>query len=360
MSDGPDDIADLAVGAITTSAAPMGEGGGGGGGVDTSGLEAAPTPGGVMTELAPTSSDSAQNLYSEHNIDALAFANNPTINSYAVELKTEQMFEGQDDPHSEDLRSGSKTEEKDKKNRERAEALAEHFERMEAMQERQREWMERDHQVGGMHMSGRDLEGFLRVMGDPKKREQIAQKLREQGMSDNDVKKAEKEAQEFSRLKQLEKTRDLTDEEKKRLEEINNSKEFQKFSETYAKENGITYSNQSNKHLEQSTKSAAANVSENGSLSFSNSTTLSEEQEREAQKTITEARGFVTSASIKDVSPKLASTPELTAAFTQSNVVQLASKATPSSDFEDSLSEEPSPKKPTQVAKVQDSFSASL
>lgn len=358
MSDGPDDIADLSVGATTSSAAPSGASGGEG--IDTSGLEAAPTPGELMIEQAPTSSDSSQRLYEQFNSDALASSNDPTINSYSVELKTAQIFAGQDDPHSDGVREGSKGEEKEKKSRERAEEIAEHFERMEAIQARQKEWMEREHEVGGLRMNGRDLEAFLRVVGDPKKREQVAQKLREQGMSDKDVKKAEKEAQEFARLKQIEKMRDLTDEEKKRLEEINNSKEFQKFSETYAKENGITYSNQNNKHLEQSTKSAAANVSENGSLSFSNSTTLSEEQEREAQKTITEARGFVTAASIKDVSPKLASTPELTAAFTQSNVVQLASKATPSSDFEDSLSEEPSPKKPTQVAKVQDSFSASL
>ena len=359
MSDGPDDIADLAVGAITTSAAPTGESGGGGDGVDTSGLEAAPTPGEVMTELAPTSSDSAQNLYSEFNIDALAFANNPTINSYAVELKTEQMFEGQDDPHSEDLRSGSKTEEKDKKNRERAEALAEHFERMEAMQERQREWMERDHQVGGMHMSGRDLEGFLRVMGDPKKREQIAQKLREQGMSDNDVKKAEKEAQEFSRLKQLEKTRDLTDEEKKRLEEINNSKEFQKFSETVVKERGMTYSAQNNQSLEENRDGKSAIKKYEGAEAYAN-TQLNATPSQATLNQISTSKGFGAAADVKEVSPQLAKAPELTQAFTQSNVVQLASKTSPTSDFEDSLDEKPTPKKPTQVAKVQDSFSASL
>lgn len=91
-------------------------------------------------------------------------------------------------------------------------------------------------------MNGRDLEAFLRVVGDPKKREQVAQKMREQGMSDKDVKKAEKEAQEFSRLKQIEKMRELTDDEKKRLDEINKSEQFQKYTSAtaeVAKEYGV-------------------------------------------------------------------------------------------------------------------------
>ncbi len=354
MSDGPDDIADLSVGATTSSAAPSGASGGEG--IDTSGLEAAPTPGELMIEQAPTSSDSSQRLYEQFNSDALASSNDPTINSYSVELKTAQIFAGQDDPHSDGVREGSKGEEKEKKSRERIEELAEHFERMEAIQARQKEWMEREHEVGGLRMNGRDLEAFLRVVGDPKKREQVAQKMREQGMSDKDVKKAEKEAQEFSRLKQIEKMRELTDDEKKRLDEINNSKEFQKFSETVVKERGMTYSAQNNasmtnfRNIENSKDSIEAGKTSLEKIQISSN--IGEE--------LSKSRGFGTIANARDASPQLAKAPELTQAFTQSNVVQLAAKALPSSDFEDSLSTEPTPKKPTQVAKVQDSFSASL
>lgn len=357
MSDGPDDIADLSVGATTSSAAPSGASGGEG--IDTSGLEAAPTPGELMIEQSPTSSDSSQRLYEQFNSDALASSNDPTINSYSVELKTAQIFAGQDDPHSDGVREGSKGEEKEKKSRERAEEIAEHFERMEAIQARQKEWMEREHEVGGLRMNGRDLEAFLRVVGDPKKREQVAQKLREQGMSDKDVKKAEKEAQEFARLKQIEKMRDLTDEEKKRLEEINNSKVFQKFSETAFKENGNAFSNRNSRSMLESRTNADVEDGYSSAKNFSQSET-NDTIQHSTENQIAEAKGFGTAANARDASPQLAKAPELTQAFTKSNVVQLASKSTPSSDFGDSLDEKSALNKPTQVAKIQDSFSASL
>lgn len=355
MSDGPDDIADVAVGATTSGVAPSS---GGGESIDTSGLEAAPTPGEIMIEQAPTSSDSSQRLYEQFNSDALASANDPTINSYSVELKTSQIFAGQDDPHSEDVREGSKSEEREKKTRERLDQLADHLERMEEIQARQKDWMERDHQVGGMHMSGRDLEGFLRVMGDPKKREQISQKLREQGMSDKDVKKAEKEAQEFARLKQIEKMRDLTDDEKKRLEEINKSETFKKYSETVAKENGITLSNSSK--LKEATNSNSTTDRESTIKSLSSYAKINAQQELEAKESTNEARGFGVVASAKEVSTTLAKAPELSQAFAQSNVVKLAAQSSPASDFGDSLEKTAKSTKSAQVAKAQDTFSASL
>ncbi len=106
--------------------------------------------------------------------------------------------------------------------------------RREREQEEQRKaWEAKTHQMGGVEMSGADLEKLLNFMKSPAAVAKVEAAMKAKGASQKQIEKAQKEWKEYNDLKDKEKSGEqLTPQELKRLQEINKSPEFQQYSQT--------------------------------------------------------------------------------------------------------------------------------
>lgn len=102
----------------------------------------------------------------------------------------------------------------------------EHFEQEQKHAAARREWMERDHDFGGQKMSGHDLTKLLDFISNPAMQDKLRDRLGKTGMPKDKIDKGMKELQEFIDLKKKEKEGDLSEDQKRRLSEIEKSEEF--------------------------------------------------------------------------------------------------------------------------------------
>ena len=119
-----------------------------------------------------------------------------------------------------------KESKEDAKEEKRAQ-LAEALEGQEKQAERQRAWMESQHDFGGMKMSGKDLDKMMSFYGsNPQMLDKLRDRLTKSGMSKDKVDKGMKEFQEGLAIAKKEKDGTATEEDKRRLLELNKSEEF--------------------------------------------------------------------------------------------------------------------------------------
>ena len=108
--------------------------------------------------------------------------------------------------------------EKDKKS-----DLIEHLEQSE----RRKDWLERDHDFGGMRMSGHDLAKMIDFISNPQMQDKLRERLGKSGVPKEKIDKGMKELNEYIDLKKKEQDGGkLTEEQHRRLKEIEKSEEF--------------------------------------------------------------------------------------------------------------------------------------
>lgn len=101
-----------------------------------------------------------------------------------------------------------------------------HFAEQEKHAAARREWMEREHDFGGQKMSGHDLTKLLDFISNPAMQDKLRERLGKSGMPKEKIDKGMKELQEFADLKKKEKEGELSEDQKRRLREIEKSEEF--------------------------------------------------------------------------------------------------------------------------------------
>ncbi len=187
-----------------------------------------------------------EELASRHATDALAFANDVMINLSHIELK-QQLAQfvptGFEDADDEDLTPDARRRKQAEQNMQNlAQAMSEiHEERMEE-QMRLEKWNKDTHNFGGIQLSGEDLQKVMNFLKDPANRTKIEEKMRKDGVDEETIKKGREETDEYIRLKELQKKRDLTKAEQDKLKQIEQSEEFKIYAKKAAEEaltNGI-------------------------------------------------------------------------------------------------------------------------
>lgn len=116
------------------------------------------------------------------------------------------------------------------------------FEAQQQAEAMRKEWMEKDHDFGGMKMSGHDLAKMLDFISNPQMQDKLRDRLGKSGVPKEKIDKGMKELNEYIDLKKKEQEGKLTPQELARLKEINESKEFKVVAQEVArqaKENGL-------------------------------------------------------------------------------------------------------------------------
>ncbi len=97
---------------------------------------------------------------------------------------------------------------------------------LDAIQAKHKEWLDRDHEFGGMKLSGHDLERMMNFISNPDMQTKLRERLGKSGQPKDKIDKGMKELNEFIDLKKKEKEGSLTPEEMHRLKMIQQSEEF--------------------------------------------------------------------------------------------------------------------------------------
>lgn len=122
---------------------------------------------------------------------------------------------------------------------EKREAAAEYIQQSAA----RNDFMNKDHDFGGVKMSGHDLDKLMNFYANnPQMMDQLRDRMTKSGMSKEKADKGVKELQEYMDLKKKEKEGKLTEQDQQRLRELQKSEEFKKVAEEavqYAQERGV-------------------------------------------------------------------------------------------------------------------------
>jgi hypothetical protein len=223
----PDDPAKLSQEELSTPLSKAGE-------EQTNIMDQFSTPGELMIVYGPLHSPEVEKIFEQYANQILASYNDPTINSAATERLSERIFSYQDSIFDEFPDGMSEEEKKQKEHLEAMSNLMENFAQMEEEQMRLEKWNEATHNFGGMKMSGEDLQKVFDFLKDPANRAKIEEKMKQDGVSEETIKKGREEMDEYIRLKELQKKSDLTKAEQDRLRQIEQSEEFKKYAQNTA------------------------------------------------------------------------------------------------------------------------------
>lgn len=214
----------------------------------------------------------------------------------------------------------------EKKAEERSQSFEAYEEQLKQSAAR-KEFMNKDHDFGGMKMSGADLNKLIDFyQGNPQMLDKLKDKMVKSGMSKDKADKGVKELQEYMDLKKKEKDGALTAEQEMRLKDINKSAEFKVVAQEatqFSQENGIQLTQ--NTSIE-NTKSL---LSSKGALIQDGQGASLLKQEAVTQTAIitkAEKRGFGTFIGVDD---SFSTAPHLTEDFSKSSNVFATSKASP-------------------------------
>ncbi|OFW87002.1 MAG: hypothetical protein A3J37_08915 [Alphaproteobacteria bacterium RIFCSPHIGHO2_12_FULL_45_9] len=139
----------------------------------------------------------------------------------------------------------AREEEKEAK---RNEAFEHHQAQLKQVEARN-EFLNKDHDFGGMKMSGADLEKLMNFISNPQMQDKLRERLGKSGMPKEKIDKGMKELNEYIELKKKEQEGKLSEEDQRRLREINKSEEFKATSQALAeqaKDYGIELSGNKN------------------------------------------------------------------------------------------------------------------
>lgn len=212
-----------------------------GGGVDI----AAQAAGGMGAELSRMSgADEQQSADKESttawdNPDVVSRqnlnSNNDALTSNAQQIWQESYGIKGGDENSQPISEKAKAEKQAADDDKRADFMDRQEREAEDRAERRREWMERTHRIGDMEMSGADLEKLIGFMKNPAMKEKIAERLAKKGMDKDEIKKAQKDSEEWASLKEKEsKGEKLSAEEKARAEQLEQQKNVQMYVKEFA------------------------------------------------------------------------------------------------------------------------------
>jgi hypothetical protein len=120
------------------------------------------------------------------------------------------------------------------------------FEAQQQAEARRKDFLEKDHDFGGIKMSGHDLAKIIDFISDPEKQKVLRERLGKSGMPKEKIDKGMKELNEYIELKKKEQEgQKLTEEQQRRLKELEKSEEFKAVAAAAAqqvRENGIELS----------------------------------------------------------------------------------------------------------------------
>ncbi len=264
-------------------------------------------------------------------------ANNDILTTTAQQAYQETYGGGGDESHAPVTEMGrQKQDEEKEEKRDKFQTAMEYQEtQRERRESNRKEFMERQHQFGDMHLSGADLEKLMDFIKNPDMQKKIAERLAAKGVDKKSVAKGQAEMNEYIKLKEKEEKegkQSLTAAELHRLQQINESKEFKVYAETsvkLAQDNGIDLSQNKTANV----IAAATDDTSVGRFDAINNVTklesglpLSEQGEQ------TKASGFGMVASGRDVSATLASAPLLKSDF--NNVVALSTAPSVTATFD--------------------------
>ncbi len=101
------------------------------------------------------------------------------------------------------------------------------FEAQQQAEARRKDFLEKDHDFGGIKMSGHDLAKIIDFISDPEKQKVLRERLGKSGMPKEKIDKGMKELNEYIELKKKEQEgQKLTEEQQRRLKELEKSDEF--------------------------------------------------------------------------------------------------------------------------------------
>lgn len=201
------------------------------------------TPGEALSTFSIMHNPVMEEIASRFNKDAMAFANDVSINLAQIERLQQNAMAVRGAGYlieKDDLPADKKAQQEDKEKSDDAwEILLElHEERMEEQREEARKrWDEEMHMIGGKKFSGIDLHNLYLFIQDPANFDRFKQELQNDGVSKEE---AEKRANKLKRtLELLEKERQgqLSEREKAELERLQQDRQvaedLQKFKEQY-------------------------------------------------------------------------------------------------------------------------------
>lgn len=182
------------------------------------------SPGEIVATYGMMHSPAVQKIAEQYCVGDFAFVGGFSTNGYNAE-KNQKFWSNPDDP----TKPGSERAQKEEETRERLEAIADQLNWLEG-DERTRAWLTMEHDFGGTKLTGAELERMFKFLEDPENRKKIEDDLRDAGVDDDTIDEGSKLMNEYVRLKRLQKKRKLTEEEQKRLDEINRSEAFRIYS----------------------------------------------------------------------------------------------------------------------------------
>jgi len=134
---------------------------------------------------------------------------------------------------------------RDNAEREKEEKKSELSEHIESQSEHRKKWMDKDHDFGGLKISGHDLEKLMNFISNPAMQDKLRERMGKTGMSKDKIDKGMKELNEYIDLKKKEQEGKLDEEGQRRLRELEKSEEFKAVAAAaaqQARENGIDLS----------------------------------------------------------------------------------------------------------------------
>lgn len=242
-------------------------------------------------------------------------SNNDALTSNAQQIWQENYGIKGNDETSQPISEKAKAEKQASDDDKRADFMERQERESEDRAERRREWMERTHRIGDMEMSGADLDKLIHFMKNPAMKEKIAERLAKKGMDKDEIKKAQKDTEEWAALKEKEsKGEKLSAEEKAKVEKLEQQKNVQvyvKEAETVRSERQFSLSQNSERDnlvaLKQKDETKRYEAKDNITRKLENVVSESGQE--------TKARGFGVVASGRDASDKLSNVASLSEEF---------------------------------------------
>ena len=107
------------------------------------------------------------------------------------------------------------------------------FEAQQQAEARRKDFLEKDHDFGGIKMSGHDLAKMIDFISNPQMQDKLRERLGKSGMPKEKIDKGMKELNEYIELKKKEQEgQKLTEEQQRRLKELEKSEEFRVVAQT--------------------------------------------------------------------------------------------------------------------------------
>lgn len=211
--------------------------------------DTAPFGGGADGAVMPTDGGSVSE---QPDTDQRVFDNNTRIGSAEDNIRQDIAAEngialsnGGDEGRAPVTERGK--EEAENKKQEARAALMEHLERAENEAKRRDDWLNKqDHDFGGMKMSGHDLDKLIQLYhNNPQMQDKLKERMIKSGKSDAQADKAVKDFNEYMKiLKKESEGKELTEEERRRKEELQKDKDVQQCAAEFtnmANRTGLNY-----------------------------------------------------------------------------------------------------------------------